>query len=136
MVTDAEPFYSGALGRIRGFMLVLGAAATVSAWAALGWQMGLGVLVGSTIAYVNFHWLKQVVGVLADRATRSGRAQPGGMVAFRFLLRYVLLAVVAYAIFTSSPASLNGFFGGLFLAVAAILCEAGYELYVALRRGV
>jgi hypothetical protein len=35
----------------------------------------------------------------------------------------------------SSRESLYGFLGGLFLAVAAILCEAVYELFVALRRG-
>ena len=135
MISNAEHFYSGALGRIRQFMLVLGAAATVIAWALLGWRMGLGVLAGSAIAYVNFHWLKQVVAALAERVTLTGRAESGGRVAARFLLRYVLLALAAYAIFTSSPASLNGFFGGLFLAVAAILCEAGYEVYAALRRG-
>ena len=135
MISDAEHFYCGALGRIRQFMLVLGAAATVIVWTVLGWRIGLGVLAGSAIAYVNFHWLKQVVAALADRVTRSGQPQSGGGVAARFVLRYVLLALAAYAIFTSSPASLNGFLGGLFLAVAAILCEAGYEVYAALRRG-
>jgi hypothetical protein len=135
MISDAEHFYSGALGRIRQFMLVLGAAATVVVWSVLGWRIGLGVLAGSAIAYVNFHWLEQVIGALADRVTRTGRAQSGGGVAARFVLRYVLLAFAAYAIFASSPASLNGFLGGLFLAVAAILCEAGYEVYTALRRG-
>jgi small-conductance mechanosensitive channel len=135
MISDAEHFYSGALDRIRRFMLVLGASATLVALAALGWKMAVGVLLGSVAAYVNFHWLKQVVAALADRVSRTGRAQAGLPVAVRFLLRYVLLALGAYAIFTSSPASLDGFLGGLFLAVAAILCEAGYEVYVALRHG-
>jgi len=135
MITEAEDFYSGALSRIRHFMLILGAAATGTVWVMLGWQVGLGVFVGSAIAYANFYWLKQAVTALADRVTRTGRGQSGTMVALRFLLRYVLLALMAYVIFTTSPASLNGFLGGLFLAVAAILCEAAYELYVALRRG-
>ena len=55
---------------------------------------------------------------------------------FRFLLRYILMAVRAYVILTVSPASLNGLLAGLFLPVAAILCEAGYEVYAALIRGV
>ena len=45
----------------------------------------------------------------------------------RFLLRYVLMALGAYVIFTVSPASLYGLFAGLFLPVAAIACEAAYE---------
>ena len=54
----------------------------------------------------------------------------------RFLLRYVLLGAAAYAILTSFPASLRGLFGGLFLPVGAIACEAIYELYAAMARGV
>jgi hypothetical protein len=131
---EAEDFYSIALDRIRHFMLVLGVAGTVTVWAVLGWKLGLGVLVGSAIAYANFHWLKQVVTALADRVTNTGSVPSGGGMVLLFLLRYGLLAIVANAIFVSSPASLNGFFGGLFLAVAAILCEAGYEVYTALRR--
>jgi hypothetical protein len=46
------------------------------------------------------------------------------------------MAVGAYVILTVSPASLNGLLAGLFLPVAAILCEAGYEVYAALIRGV
>jgi hypothetical protein len=53
----------------------------------------------------------------------------------RFLLRYFLMAAAAYAIFTVSRASLYGLFAGLFLPVAGIACEAAYELYIALARG-
>ena len=72
MISDAEHFYSGALGRIRQFMLVLGVAATVIVSTALGWRIGLGVLAGSAIAYVNFHWLKQV----CQGPGRSGKPAP------------------------------------------------------------
>jgi hypothetical protein len=47
-----------------------------------------------------------------------------------------LMALGAYVILTVSPASLNGLLAGLFLPVAAIACEAVYELYAALARGV
>jgi hypothetical protein len=47
-----------------------------------------------------------------------------------------LMALGAYAILTVSPASLNGLLAGLFLPVGAILCEAGYEVYAALARGI
>ena len=59
---------------------------------------------------------------------------PEGVV-LRFLLRYVLMGLAAYAILSVSPASLYGLFAGLFLPVAAIACEAAYEAYVAVARG-
>ncbi len=116
-------------------MLAIGIAATAVVWAVWGWKVAIGVLLGCAIAWVNFFWLKQAVSALADRVTRTGRTHSGGTVAARFLLRYALIALAAYAIFRVSKDSLYGLLGGLFLTVAAILCEAVYEAYVALRRG-
>jgi hypothetical protein len=130
----AERFYSGAMDRIRRFMAVIGAIATIVVWVVLGWKIGAGLLLGCVIAWLNFYWLKQAVGALADRVTSTGRRQSGGVVA-RFLLRYALIALAAYGIFTVSRDSLYGLLGGLFLTVAAILCEAVYEVVVSLRRG-
>lgn len=131
----ATAFYSGALERIKRYMLVIGAAATIAVGLTLGWQVGVGVLLGCVVAWLNFHWLKQAVSALADRVTATGRKQSSGGIVARFLLRYALIAIAAYAIFRVSKPSLYGLLGGLFLTVAAILCEAVYEAYVALRRG-
>jgi H+/Cl- antiporter ClcA len=94
----------------------------------------LGFLLGCVIAYLNFQWLKNGVSGLADRATNSGKAQSGKGIIARFLLRYVLLGVAAYAILTSFPASLRGLFAGLFLPVGAIACEAVYEVFTGITR--
>jgi hypothetical protein len=45
------------------------------------------------------------------------------------------MALVAFAILTVSRESLYGLFAGLFLPVAAILCEAVYEGYKVVVRG-
>lgn len=100
-----------------------------------GWKVGLGCVVGCAVAYLNFYWLKRAVNALADHVTGSGQRPSGAATVLRFLGRYFLMALAAYAIFKISPASLYGLFAGLFLPVAAIMCEAGYELYAALRRG-
>lgn len=132
--TSSETFYSGALHRIRLCMGVLALIASLSLWLRLGWRMALGFFCGCAIAYLNFHWLDRVVTALADRTTQTGQKQSGGGVVFRFLARYFLMAAAAYVILTVSRASLYGLFAGLFLPVAAIACEAGYELYAALSR--
>ncbi len=132
----AEDFYAGAYARILRFMLAVGTVAALVLGIALGWQVSLGFVLGCAIASVNFYWLKRVVSALADRATQSGSRESGRGIVLRFLLRYLLIALGVYVIFRSSSVSLNGLLAGLFLPVAAIGCEAAYEMYVALRRGV
>jgi ATP synthase I chain len=131
----AERFFSGALPRIARFMLLLSPVLIGAAWWKFGWRPAIGLGFGCAIAYVNFHWLKRVIAGFADRATGTSAPGSGQGIVFRFLLRYVLMAISAYVILTVSPASLNGLLAGLFLPVAAILCEAIYELYAALARG-
>jgi ATP synthase I subunit len=133
--TKSETFYAGALERIRSIMVSLGLLLSVGAWAAFGPRPALGFALGGAIAYINFYWLKRVVSVMADRITQTGKRESGKGIVLRFLLRYVLMGVGAYAILSVSPASLYGLLTGLFLPVAAIACEAGYELYVAVARG-
>jgi hypothetical protein len=132
--TDA--FYSGALDRIRIFMVTLAIALTVAAWWKFGRWTAAGFLLGCVIAYLNFQWLKNGVNGLADRVTDTGKRQSGAGIIARFLLRYILLGAAAYGILTSFPASLRGLFAGLFLPVGAIACEAAYELYAAVSRNV
>lgn len=132
----ADHFYSGALDRIRYCMAVVAPLATAAALWKFGMRPALGFGFGCIIAYVNFYWLKRVISGFVDRAAGAATSQSRQGIVSRFLLRYVLMAVGAYVIFTVSPASLNGLLAGLFLPVAAIACEAAYEVYAALMRGV
>ena len=133
--TPADTFYESALDRIRRFMGVIAILATIATVLLFGWNAAAGVLLGCLVAWANFLWLKQAIGVLSDRVTQSGRPRSSASTVAKFLLRYALIAIGAYVIFLSSRESLYGFLGGLFLAVAAILCEAAYEVFVSLRRG-
>jgi ATP synthase I chain len=123
-----EDFSSRALNRIRKFMLVLGVAGLLAAVAFFGWRIGIGFALGASIAYLNFHWLKNIVASVADLTITSGTAASSRGVVHRFVLRYLLMAFVAFVILTISRESLYGLFAGLFLPVAALLCEAGYEV--------
>jgi hypothetical protein len=133
---NSEAFYAGALGRVSSLMIVLAVVLSAAAWWRYGWRVALGFACGCAVSYLNFHWLKRVISALVDRATGPSGQQSSGGVVFRFLLRYVLMALGAYVIFTVSPASLYGLFAGLFLPVAAIACEAAYEAWVAVARGI
>jgi len=128
-----EDFYSRAAERIQKLMLVIGLAGLVMAFSYFGWRIGIGFTLGASIAHLNFHWLKKVVAGLAELTISSGNAPSSRGVVHRFLLRYFLMAIVAFVILTVSRESLYGLFAGLFLPVAAILCEAGYEVVRVLR---
>ncbi len=116
-------------------MLIAGAAAAVVVLVRWGEFVAVGFVLGCGIAFLNFYWLKRVVSALADKVTASGTPQSSAGIVFRFLLRYFLIALGAYAIFKISAASLYGLLAGLFLPVAGIFCEAAYEGWVAVRLG-
>ena len=138
-ISEADPaelFYAGAIGRIYRWMLVLALVFTLAVLIRFGGRIAAGFACGCTAAYLNFHWLKRVVNALAERIVQSGKRESARGLVFRFLLRYLLMGLTAYAILSVSPASLYGLLAGLSLPVAAIACETAYEVYVAIARGI
>jgi hypothetical protein len=132
----AEHFFGGAIDRIRRITLVIGIGSTVAIWAIYGMAIGSGYLIGCVISYVNFHWLKKAIDTLAGRVTETGYATSSRGVVLRFMLRYGFIVIACYVILIGSKSSVYGLLGGLFVTVAAILCEAAYEVVIALRRGI
>ena len=128
-----DDFYFRALQRIRGIMIVLAAAGVITACAYLGWRSAVGLVLGSVIGFLNFYWLEKVVSGIGELTVRSGAPVSTSGIVTRFLLRYFLMAAVAFVILVVSRESLYGLFAGLLLPVAAMLCEAGYEAYKVIR---
>ncbi len=135
MTTEAGAFYAGAERRIPRFMAAAFVLSAGALWYWRGAQLVLGFLIGSAVAFANFVWLKQIVAAFIERLSGASAAASRLGLVLRFLLRYALIALLAYGMLAIRPASFGGFLAGLFLPVAAFFCEAVYELYVALRRG-
>ena len=133
--TSSEVFYSGAVSRIGRLILwlVVPAALAIGLW--LGWQAAAGAAIGALAGYESFVSLARAVNGLAERITVAGSRESGKRIVARFVGRYFLVGLGAYVIFTVSRIALYGFIAGLCLPVMAMMCEAGYELTVALRRG-
>jgi uncharacterized membrane protein len=125
----ADDFYAHTIERIQRIMIVISIAALATGQIYFGWRIALGVAVGSAISYANFHWLKTVVAGVADLAAQSATPTPSRSIVMRFLVRYFLMALLGFVILTVSRESLYGFFAGLLVTVAALLCEAVYEGY-------
>jgi len=128
-------FYSHTMARIQRIMIVIGIAAIITAQIYFGWRISLGVALGSILSYANFHWLKTGVAGLAELAANSPAPVSSRRMVMRFLLRYFLMALLGFVILSVSRESLYGFFAGLLLTVAALLCEATYEAYKAVAGG-
>jgi hypothetical protein len=127
--SERDDFYSHALERIHNFMLVVGVASLVTGTFFWGWRIGMGFAVGGGVSFLNFYWLKKVIAGVAAATISTGKPASSRWVVHRFILRYFLMAMAAFVILSVSRDSLYGFFSGLFLPVAAMLCEAGYETY-------
>jgi hypothetical protein len=133
--TPAERFFSAAIPRMLRFLAVLGVVLSlVTAWR-FGIICALGFAAGAFVSYLSFRSLSKAVLSLASRIVDGKQPAAGFSLVNGFFLRYLLAGIVAYVIFTSSSQAFRGFLFGLCTPVAAMLMEAGFEAYAALRRG-
>jgi ATP synthase I chain len=98
------------------------------------WAGSIGFAFGALVSYVNFRSLTRGVEGLADCIVNQNSREKGGWIILRFLVRYGLVGLVAYAIFKSSSLAFRGFLWGLCVPVAALMAEAAWEGYAAFRR--
>jgi ATP synthase I chain len=132
--SEADRFYARAIPRILRAMLVAGVLALGPAFWLYGWVGALGVAAGSAVSYINFRTLVRGVEALGDRIVNLHSKERGWAVVARFMVRYGLVGIAAYAIFKGSPLAFRGFLWGLCLPVAAMMVEAGVEAWVAFRQ--
>jgi hypothetical protein len=109
--------------RARRLMALAAAAGAVVAVALNGWMAGLAFLLGAGGAYLSFSWLHEVVEAIGPDA----RPTPKRMFVL-FALRYLLLAGGAYVIVKIFGMNAIAALAGVFVPVAAIICEVLYEL--------
>ena len=90
--------------RISRLTLLLGVLAAIAVACFRGGHWGLGILIGSVLAWFNFHWLKQGLDAFAEAAAAPGNrrsAKVPVLTYFKALFRYGLIALAVYVIFRS-----------------------------------
>lgn len=152
-----EPdFYAAAERRIWRFQFALAALGIAGAWFLAGRSGAIGFAVGSAVSSVNFLWLKQAVDALANKAVAGANAaavagaekmeasvsepparlvkrRSSSAVIWKFLGRYGLIGIVAYATLRYTAWNVKALLAGLFLFVAAILAEICVEIAIGLK---
>jgi ATP synthase I subunit len=129
-----ESVYARAIPRMLRVMLGASALLLAPAFWFYGWLGAIGFAAGAAVSYLNFLTLARGVEGLAERIVNRQSREKGRKIVLRFVLRYGLVAIVAYAIFKGSALAFRGFLWGLCVLVAAMMVEAGFEGYVAFRR--
>lgn len=129
-----QAFNERALTRMFRVMLIVSAVLVGPAFWRYGWIGAIGFAAGAVVSCLNFRALEGSVEALADRIVNRQSHEKGGRIVLRFLLRYGLVAVAAYAIFKGSALAFRGFLWGLCLPVAAMMIEAALEALAAFRK--
>jgi hypothetical protein len=131
-MAEDESFYAAAERRIEYFTLAIGAVAAVAAIVHWNVKAGTGVAAGAALSWINYRWMKQGIAALARLSTaQAGAEKPRvpATVYLKFLGRYALLIVAAYAILRGFSLPATSFIAGLFAVVAAVLVEMIGQLF-------
>ena len=131
---DELSIYERVIPRVLRNMLVVSVLLLGPAFWFYRWAGTIGFAFGAAVSYVNFQSLTRGVEGLADRIVNQNSPEKGGLIILRFVVRYGLVAAVAYAIFKVSWLAFRGFLWGLCVPVAALMAEAVWEGYTAFRR--
>ncbi len=129
---EDEAFYAAAERRIEYFTLAIGAAAAIAAGIFWSAKAGAGIAAGAVLSWINYRWMKQGIGALARLSTAQAGAEKPRVptsVYMKFLGRYALLIVAAYAILRGFSLPAASFIAGLFAVVAAVLVEMTGQLF-------
>jgi hypothetical protein len=126
-----EAFYAAAERRIEYLTLAIGAAGVVCASIFWNIRAGAGVAIGAAISWINFRWMKQGINTLVRLSTdQQGveKVRVPKRTYFKFLGRYGLLILVAYAILYSYRNLITSVLAGFFAVVAAVIVELTGQL--------
>lgn len=127
-----DTFYAAAERRIEYLTFGMGAAGTAITWFALGGKAAAGFACGAILSWINYRWMKQGVGTLARLSVAqagSQKAQVPASVYFKFMGRYALLIVAAYAILRGFKPPAASLLAGFFTVIAAVLVEMVGQLF-------
>src|SRR5579863_2459909 len=85
--------------RISQLTLLIGLVAAIPVAYFRSPRFGVGIFIGSVLAWLNFRWLKQGLDALAAAIVARQKAKVPISTYFKAMFRYGLIALAAYVIF-------------------------------------
>jgi hypothetical protein len=96
--------------RILWIMAGLGVGGAIAGAALASLKFGLGILIGTGLAFANYYWLKRSLRKIFSVAERGERPT---MLAGKYFLRYIVLAAVVAVFYIADWVSMIGLILGL-----------------------
>jgi small-conductance mechanosensitive channel len=117
--------------RIAWLTLILGLTTALAAVLLRRWNWAGGLAVGTTLAWLNFRWLRRGLdGLVTASITQSGTEKPRvpTLTYGLMILRYGLIALAVYVIFEVLKVPLLSMVLGLCALGAATIAASVYEI--------
>ena len=94
----SEPVPPPTHGRILLIMAVLGAVGAIAGAVFLSIEFGIGILIGTGLAFVNYYWLRYSLRKVFANAAEGEKPKISGL---RYISRYLALAAVIAAVYAT-----------------------------------
>jgi hypothetical protein len=119
-------------GRLSRSMFVAVALAVLISAPLAPWRVTTGLLLGGMLSFFNHYWLRTSIRAVFSGSTAGVSSR---LVAARYVLRYVIIAMVIASAYILNLISLVATIAGMCAFVAAIMIEAALLLFRAIVYG-
>lgn len=124
--TPAQPGPEPSNRRILVIMAVLGVAGGIVGIALSSFRFGLGILVGTALAFANYFWLKSSLRRIFSAAESGERPR---MLAGKYFLRYLILGAVVAIIYAADLLPIVAVILGLTTFAFAVVIEGIMRMF-------
>lgn len=114
-------------GRILKLMAILGLAGGLLGAVLISSSFGMGVALGSLLAFLNYYWLKASLRKVFDQAAATGDRPR--FLAFRYIARYLVLAIIVALIYVTETVSIVGLILGMGSFAFAVVIEGLFNIF-------
>ena len=130
-VEDQKPIMPISHERILVIMAGMGVLGTISGFAFVSVKFGLGVLIGSILAFVNYYWLKISLKKVFDNAAASG--EKPRLLALRYFTRYLILGGIIAIFYATEAVSIVALILGMAGFGFAVVVEGFIRIFAGIR---
>jgi hypothetical protein len=123
MPESETELYPRFIRRVTWLILTLGLIGSVYLAARKGLQTGMSFLIGASVSYLSFWRWQQLAQALSAQAQKRRH--------WFFIVRFVLLGALAWAIIKYLGLNVAAAAAGLLVSAAAVILEVIYELIYA-----
>jgi len=115
--------------RIFRAMIATVVLAAIASETLMPWRVTAGLMLGGVLSLLNYHWLRTSIAVVLSSGTTGTHPRFG---ISRYIIRYLVIAVVVFAAYTLQLVSLAATIVGLCSFVPALFVEAFRQFYLAI----